>query len=150
MFDLTPFGGSYVSLIEFCMTNVGKSGVGMVVTQNRNLSSTRSSSSISCASASSSSLPSALLLFMLSYNFFVSTILFSRIGKNEGHMWQFCRIIHCPVLRACRMETSATFSWPRPSDFFGVSFSPMPLSFANLLISANGSAPVDKMKMIGV
>jgi len=122
----------------------------MVVIQNLNLSSTIFSSSTSWASASSSSLPSSLFFFMLSCIFLVSTILFSKIGKNVGHMWQFCNIIHWPSLRAWVMDESATFSWPLPNDFLGVSLSVRPLSLANLAISASGSAPVDNINIIGV
>ena len=91
MLALRPFGGSCVSLSEFCRMVEGNSGVGIVVSHILK-SSAMPDASRSCSSSRSS------------------------VGSHETARWQFCRHTQYPLPCPSAISRSAIGPWPWPSE----------------------------------
>mmetsp|Transcript_40459 Transcript_40459/g.55069 ORF Transcript_40459/g.55069 Transcript_40459/m.55069 type:complete len:292 (+) Transcript_40459:687-1562(+) len=122
-----PFGGSFVILIPFWSTGIGKLGLGLLVSQRRNSSCV----SPAFSSASSSSI--------------------SSFGSHEMARWQFWRQIQSPFTAPAFMRDSAIGPCPWPMLMIRrLSLMFFPLDAPRAIRLSFGSAPELRMKMSGV
>jgi len=78
-----------------------------------------------------------------------SSNIFSISIKNLGAIWQFYKTTHLPFYMAYFKNSLAFPSYPCPNDKTSIFF-PLPNISESLSISANGSAPYYKIKIIGM
>ena len=120
---LSPFGGSFVSLIPLYKTGTGKALLGILV--NQSLKSW-------CASPS------------LFYSYILSNSTIQLTAK-----WQFYKQTQLPFLDPVLIASFAISPYPYPSDNI-FNLSSKSFSLAKFSKYDMGSAPGDKMKIIGV
>mmetsp|Transcript_14885 Transcript_14885/g.35956 ORF Transcript_14885/g.35956 Transcript_14885/m.35956 type:complete len:338 (+) Transcript_14885:1918-2931(+) len=126
MLARTPLGGSLVSLMPFCSTSTGKISAGMELSHSRKSSCTGVDG---CPMVSTS---------------------FSRESIQLLARWQLSRHVQSPLFCPAATSASATGPCPCPSEQM-CSRSPgvQPFLVAKRCSMAVGSAPVDRMKMMG-
>mmetsp|Transcript_13017 Transcript_13017/g.20400 ORF Transcript_13017/g.20400 Transcript_13017/m.20400 type:complete len:231 (+) Transcript_13017:2191-2883(+) len=76
-------------------------------------------------------------------------MIFSSSGMKDLDRWQFCRITQSPFFRPVSSARFAVSPWPCPSETTCIR-SRKPRDWAKSRRSVKGSAPGDRMKMMGV
>ena len=85
---------------------------------------------------------------LLGFSMFSSV--FSSVLSHFHSRWQFCNITQCPFSLPLFTRSTAGPSCPCPSDSGLNLFDGMCMSLASFCRSVNGSAPGDRMKMMGL
>lgn len=164
MFALSPVGGSLVTLMLDCNTNIGKKSLGMDVSQSRNdgwINDDDDDEDGLCCACSETEWERGTIWddlrwspwprSMLSRLFYWACCKLATYSYNYGikpfDKWQFCSNAHDPLSRHCVISFFAFSPCPCPNDTY---FSSLFSDNANDCNASNGSAPCERTKMIGI